>query len=265
MTLDIVAAFVWVVLVALGWRSGALRQVVRIIAAVAVVAGSSSVSPFVRDTLFESSGPATPGVEALSLLLSGIFIYAGVVFAGWLAVRILRMASDTLGKLDRFAGAMLGALKGLILVYFAVVLVVLIENPLTEHDPDNALGLQGGRAATFVKAHNVLAPWQFPNLRRLHDALVGGALAVELRAQDRVRAHGRAADFLRREALQEMLADEALMAWVREDNYAMTLADARVRELLNDREAVEAMRQVHWSTLRDDLEALSSPDAANEP
>lgn len=259
MTLDIIAAFVWAVLVALGWRSGALRQIVRIIAAVAVVVGASWVSPLVRDVVFDASGTASPGVEALSLLMAGVAIYAGVVFAGWVAVKILRTASDTLGRLDRLGGAALGGLKGLLLVYFAVVLVVLIEKPLSEHDPENALGLREGRATEFVRANNVLAPWQFPNLGRLHDALMCAELAAEHGAQEKVRAHGRAADFLRRDAVEALLADADLMDAVRDDLYPLTLSDARVRELLNDRDAVDAMRRVHWETLREDLEALETP------
>ncbi|WP_164856215.1 CvpA family protein [Lujinxingia sediminis] len=261
MTLDLIAGFVWLVLVALGWRSGALRQIVRIIAAIAVVIASSWVSPWIRDAVFDASGPATPGVEALSLLMAAVGIYVGVVLAGWLAVKILRTSSPTLGTVDRLAGAGLGGMKGLILVYFAVVLVVLIETPLTRYDPDNALGLREGRAAEFVRSHNVLAPWQFPDLRRLHDALMCGALAAESGAQDKVRAHGRAADFLRRDWVASMLNDEGLMSAVRQDHYPLTLADARVRELLNDRDAVTALRRVHWETLRADLESLVDPDA----
>ncbi|TXD39686.1 CvpA family protein [Lujinxingia vulgaris] len=261
MTLDMIAGFVWVVLVALGWRSGALRQIVRIIAAIAVVIASSWISPWVRDAVFDAPGPATPGVEALSLLMAAVGIYVGVVLAGWVAVRILRATSQTLGKLDRLAGAGLGGIKGLILVYFAVVLVVLIETPLTRYDPDNALGLREGRAAEFVREHNVLAPWQFPDLRRLHDALMSGQLAAESGAHDKVRAHGRAADFLRRDLVASMLNDDDLMSAVRQDHYPLTLADARVRELLNDREAVTALRRVHWETLRSDLERPREPGA----
>ncbi|TXD38609.1 CvpA family protein [Lujinxingia vulgaris] len=261
MTLDLIAGFVWVVFVALGWRSGALRQIVRIIAAIAVVVASSWVSPLVRDAVFDESGPATPGVEALSLLMAAVGIYVGVVFAGWVAVKILRATSETLGKLDRVAGAGLGGIKGLILVYFAVVLVVLIETPLSRHDPDNTLGLREGRATAFVRSFNVLAPWQFPDLRRLHDALMCGALAAEGGAQDVVRAQGRAADFLRRDAVATMLADDDLMSAVREDHYPLTLADARVRELLNDRDAVDALCSVQWEALREDLERKTLPDA----
>ncbi|MFU8806806.1 MAG: hypothetical protein ACNA8W_23570, partial [Bradymonadaceae bacterium] len=92
MTVDIIITFLFSVMVFLGWRSGALSQGVRIVGAVAVVLASPFAAVIVRETLFRETGTATPMVEMLSLFLAGIFLYVGIVAAGWLAIKTLRAA-----------------------------------------------------------------------------------------------------------------------------------------------------------------------------
>lgn len=248
-------------MVFLGWRSGALSQAVRIIAAITVVIASPFVAIIVRETFFRETGTASPIVEMLSLFLAGVFIYVGISLAGWLIIKTMRAASKTLSKLDRLGGAGIGALKALLLVYFVVVLVVMIQVPMEAQDPENTLRLREGQATAFVAEHNIIAPWQFPDLRRLHDALHVGVLARDRKTAGVLRDHPRAADFLRKASVKALLEDEALIAAALEDQYAISLADARVRELLNDDEVVSGLRTIDWKSL---LEIAMPAEAAEE-
>jgi uncharacterized membrane protein required for colicin V production len=250
-TVDILITLLFAVLVFLGWRSGALSQAVRIIAAVTVVVGSPFVAVVVRETVFRETGPAAPVTEMLSLGLAGLIIYVGISLAGWLIIKAMRAASKTLSKLDRLGGAAIGAVKALLLVYFLVVLVVMVQVPLEAHDPNNALRLREGQATRLVAEYHVLAPWQFPDLQRLHDALIVGQTATERGRTGFLREHPRASDFLRKQAVKALLDDEQLMAAVTAGHYHVTLADGRVRELLNDEEVVTRLRSIDWKSLRD--------------
>lgn len=254
MAVDVFIAILFGIMVFLGWRSGALSQAIRIGAAIAVVVASPFVAIIIRETLFGESDIATPWMEMTSMFLAGILIYVALVVAGWLVVKTMRAASPTLSKVDRAGGALIGSLKAAVIVYFVLVLVLTVQVSLEKHDANNALRLRGGYATAFVERYNILFPWQFPDLKILHQALRTGVLAEKHGKQSLVRDDARAADILRKASVQELLADEALMEAVVADRYPITLADERVRVLLNDKDFVRELRSVAWSEL---LEAVS--------
>ena len=249
MIVDFVGLFVFGVLVFLGWRSGLLSQILRVVAIVAVFLGAPLVTPLVKSIIYGERGAQSPGVEVVSLLVAGILIYLTFAIAGWVIVRVIRATSATLGFLDRSGGAAIGAAKALLIVYLAVILVVLMEGPLLESDPENKLRLREGYLTAVVNEYNVLAPWQFPDLARLHQALRLGQALEEERKFALVRDQEAATSVLRDDRFRELLEDQELMAWVEKDHYPLTLADTRVRELLNDGEYVRRLGLVDWSGL----------------
>lgn len=253
MTVDIASVVLFAFLVWLGWRSGALRQIVRIIGVVAVIVGVPFLSPLVRHVLFGEPGRAGADVEVAAMAISGLAIYVAVALAGWLVIKLMRLVSSTLDAMDRLAGATLGAFKAAILVYLLAALVVFMEGPIVEKDPDNDLALLDGQITGFVTEYNVLAPWQFPDLERMHLALRVGEMAEQTERHDLVRDHPDAAEFLRDERVEQLLEDEDLMQWVHDDHYPMTLADHRVRELLNDPDTAELLDAASWDELMDEL------------
>lgn len=249
MTVDIAGALIFAFLVVLGWRSGALRQILRVVAIVAVIVGVPFLSPMVREYVFGQPGRAEPGVEVASIIISGLVLYVAVALTGWVLVRMMRWVSATLDLMDRAAGAGIGAVKAAALIYLFAVAVVFMEGPITEQYPEDELRLLDGHITEFVGDHNVLAPWQFPDLGRLHRALSVGQKVEEEGLHELVRQQGEAADFLRDETVRELLEDEQLMDWVEGDHYPMTLADPRVREVLNDESLSRKLEEVDWRKL----------------
>ncbi len=247
-------------MVFLGWRSGALSQAIRIGAAVAVVIASPFVAVIIRETLLGESDVATPWQEMTSMFFAGVFIYVGLVMAGWLVIKTMRAASPALSKVDRAGGSVIGVLKASIIIYFVLVLVITVQVPLEKHDSANSLRLRGGRATALVARHNILFPWQFPDLRALHQALQAGHFAEENKKQSVLRGDARAADVLRKSAMQELFADPEIMQAAIEDRYPITLADDRVRVLLNDKEFVRQLRAVDWAPLLVEI----MPEAVSE-
>lgn len=254
MIVDIVSLVAAGLLVALGWRSGAMRQISRIVAIIAVIVGVPFVSPVVRRVVFGEAGRASPGIEVASIVMAGVAIYLAVAIGAWLVIKSLRFLSATLGLFDRMGGAVIGGVKALVLIYLVAVLVVFMEGPLTERDPDNRLGLRGGTVTDLVADHNLLAPWQFPDLDVLHSALaVGSKTAVEPSANGG-EIDADAAQFFADERIEKLLEDEELMGWAQAQNFPMTLADSRVREVLNDAELMEQLHRVDWTALEDSHE-----------
>lgn len=256
MTVDVIVIFLLVVAVFLGWRAGAVSQVGRVLAAVLAVVGAPYAAIPVRDILFSDSQWSRPAVEASSLFVAGVLIYLTVAITGWLVVKAMRAASDNLSHLDRLGGSAIGALKGLVLVYFVLTVFVLLEVPAEKLDPANSMHLRGGLSTAFVEDHNVLAPWQLPELDELHSALKVRYYAEAIGRQRVLHDHARAADFLRRDVIASLSDDPALMQAVVDDNYAFTLADPRVRAVLADDEITQTLSSVDWQSL---LAEIQSP------
>lgn len=249
MLVDTISGLLVALLTYLGWRSGLLRQVIRFGAIIAVFVVAPGVSPLIKSLVYSETGAASPGVEVKSLLIAAVVVYSTLVIAGWVLIRVIRFASNTLGCLDRVGGATFGAMKALLMVYLAVVLVVLLEGPLRESDPENKLRLREGHLTEFVNQHNVVAPWQFPDLEALHQALRANRRIGKEGREAEVRGREEVTSVLRDERFRELLVDEELMEWVVADHYPMTLADARVRALLKDRDFGKKLLVVDWENL----------------
>lgn len=256
MTVDILAVLLVLLAAYLGWRKGAVSQVGRIAAALLAVLGASFLAAPVREIFFSKSAWSQPAIEAASLVLAGVVIYASVALTGWLIVRAMRMISEHLSRLDRLGGASLGLVKGLLLIYFLLTAMVLMEASTQRVDPANSLKLRGGAATSFVEEHNILAPWQLPTLDQLHGALKVRYYAEKLGRAGVLREHALANDFLRREMISSLSEDPALMQAVLGDRFAFTLADPRVREILGDEESTAILGAVDWSKI---LKEIQSP------
>ncbi len=254
MIADGISALVVVLAVALGWRSGAIRQVTRLVAVVAMIVGVPFVSPWIRELIFEESGRASPGVEIGSMLVAGFVIYVTVALAGYVMARMMHWMSSILGFLDRLGGATMGVVVGGLMVYFLAVGMVFMESDLEEWDPENRYHLQGGTVMELAAEHNVLGPWQFPDLKRLHGALLVGEQAHEQGGEALIREDAEAAKVLRDERVQELLGDNSYMEQVRAERYPITLSDGRTREVLNDPGLAKALSAVDWRDIQERLD-----------
>jgi uncharacterized membrane protein required for colicin V production len=256
MTVDIITIFLIGLAAFLGWRKGAVSQIGRIAATVLAVVGASVAAAPVQQVLFAESDWSQPVIEASSLLVAGVLIYLTIAVTGWLVVKAMRAVSENLSRLDRLGGGALGVVKGLLLTYFLLTLFILLEAPAQRLDPSNAMALRGGEATSFVKEHNVLAPWQLPELAELHAALKLRYYAEELDRESVLHEHARANDFLRREIIEMMSHDPVLMQAVIADRFAFTLADPRIRAVLSDEEATAILSSIDWESL---LREVQSP------
>lgn len=263
MTLDIVALVLALMFIYMGWRSGAVSQCMRVIAAVVAFMAASPVSRIINDLVFPATDLSGPVLEAMMLVASGILVYMALAVTGWLFARALWAASDGVTLLDRSGGASLGLLKSAILVYFLVAAVAMMRAPLERVDEKDVLHLRDSHLLGWVERHNVLVAWRFGDLQRLHDALKVDRAAEESRAARLVRQRADASDFLTSDEIKALKEDEAVVDAAVDDVYYRTLADPRVREYLNDEEFVARLRLVEWDVLLDEIEQKGEGEEAS--
>ncbi|MEM1350109.1 MAG: CvpA family protein [Myxococcota bacterium] len=252
MTLDVFIAATFVLLTYLGWRTGVLRQVTRVLAAICVVVFTAPLSVVAREAAFPDAGLSL-ALDVAAMCAAGVVVYVSVSLIGWLIVRAVHHVSDTLGRMDRAGGMGVGALKALLVVYVAAVCVSWLKGPLKSIDPGDRLHMRDGEVLAFVERHDVLAPWRFPDVRQLHAAVRLGVWGQGKRGAHALRGQVEASDVLRHRALEALIADDTLCDAAANDIYPVTLADARVRSLLQDNAFVAALRSVDWVALEEEL------------
>lgn len=265
MTLDVIAVILLGILSYLGWRTGALGQVLRIVAALMVLFFGRIAARLVRETLFGTTEIAAPIVEVTSFFLGGTLLYGSVVLVGWFVIRTMRAATPTLATMDRAGGAALGAVKASVLIYVLLAGALLLGAGLKAEDPDDRLHLRNGYLTAAAQEYDVFSPWRIDELESLHRLLRVGMEAKEKGVEHALREHEKVADLLRRQSIRELVDDEKLQPAVEAGRSAQTLADERIRALLNDERFMELLEQIDFDELEAVIDTAGSPAAEEEP
>lgn len=254
MTLDVLLGSIFALLVYLGWRSGATGQALRVLAAICVVLFTAPASTLVRGVIFPEKTVVEPLLEVGSMFLASILIYIGVSLAGWVLIKAMRRTSGTLSAMDHTGGALLGAIKAGLLTYVFAICALFLQGPLTSIDERDRLHLRDGHITAFVAEHNILAPWRFPDVMRLERAIrVAHHASESRRGATQVRAHPRAADFIRREGFEALMTQQKLVQAANESRLALILANDEARAFLNDDAQVKALREVDWERVEQEV------------
>ncbi len=252
MTIDIICASICLMMAFLGYRSGAISQVIRIGAIIAAFLLSPVVASIIREVWAAEAEVAPPMSEAISLGVAAFLIYFAVSFSGSLAIRTLRMVSKTLSSMDRLIGLALGTAKGLIVCYIiaSVFLVALV--PIEKRDPKDEFHIRDGQVLPFAQKHSILLPWQFPSVRRFHQMVRFADWVKREKLQSRFRDNSRIGEVLQHKEIKELLADEGIVSAAKKNFYPQTLSDERVRKYLNDKANLKKLNAVEWDVLNEE-------------
>jgi len=256
-TLDLLAIGIATLFGVLGWRSGALAQCFRVAAAVAAFVAAAPVATFLKRTFRPDIPVSGPLLEGLLLLLSGILVFVAIAVFAWFFVHTLWAASDGLSVADRVGGLVLGLLKATVVVYFLVSTVALMQGTIEEFDGEDRLRVRESRLLAFVDRYNVLVPWRFGDLERLHRAIEVDRLRDRTGMDGPLRDHPDARAFLKSPEMQRLASRDDLVEAALHDRYYVTLADGTVRDLLNDDAFVARLRMADWKRLLAELRAVS--------
>jgi membrane protein required for colicin V production len=118
---DLAAIGILLVAVVMGFRSGLLRALATILGNVCAAAVAVAASPAVSRMLTEQLH-----VAALQrgVVFAGVFIVAGIVLAAVMRLMVSELIGKNIGIVDRMGGAMLGAVR---IVLLAVILVLIFD------------------------------------------------------------------------------------------------------------------------------------------
>lgn len=253
MTADIIFLCIILILSFLGWRSGALGQVLRVAAAVVVIFATAPVSLIVREVLFGQTEPGSPVLEIGSMALAAVGLYIGVSLVGWMIIKGLHRASDVLSSSDRLGGLILGAVKAALIVYVLASLLLMIFGSLEATDDDDSLHLRDGRVTAFVSTHNLIAPWRYPEVSTLYAAL---RVAHHLNDHPETKLHAArkpAQVFLKKSAFVSLSRNETIMKIARSNQVAKGVFNPDVRAFLGDEELSGALKKIDWSAVEAEL------------
>lgn len=259
MTIDIICASICLMMAFLGYRSGAISQVIRIAAIIAAFLLSPVVASIIREVWAAEAEVAPPMSEAISLGVAALVIYFAVSLSGTLAIRTLRLVSKTLSSLDRLIGLVLGTVKGAVICYIIASVFLVAMVPIEKRDPEDKLHIRDGELLPFAQKHSMLLPWQFPAIRQFHQMVRFADWIKREKLESRFRENSRIGEVLQNSEIKKLLADEAIVEAAKKNFYPQTLSDERVRKYLNDKKNLKQLKAVEWDILNE--EKKSAEDA----
>lgn len=234
MPLDLICLAFTALMLLLGILSGFLKQIVRILALVGAFLLASPVSRHVAPLVSRWIEGNPPAVDLVSLVLAWIGSYILLALGGGLLVRILRGASQGVRTLDRFTGGLLGALKGVLVVYLAVSVLLLFRQPVGETLPGLRQTLRESRVAAFVDEHNLLGEIGLPNVDRI------GELTTALSDPEAVK------DLLDDPAIRDLQNSKAFRRLMRDAELKRALAERNLRAVLENPSFRQAWADAHF-------------------
>ncbi len=219
MAIDLAAALLLLIGVVHGWRSGMMAQVLGALTLLAVWLLAPRIVPPLRAWLLAHGQSPGVGLEfgclgaAVALVLLAAFLIISVVPAA------IRSWSERAAGIDRGLGALLGALRALLLLWLLLATTAWAEPVLVRQVPDLRAPLRDSHAIATARTYNV---WRLVEL----DALQSLRLRL---------ARGWQPDERAPMALRVVMADARLQGAARAGDLRELLADRRVAALLADR------------------------------
>lgn len=159
MIVDMFCVLVVLLFLVLGLFSGFLKQAVRLAALLGAFLLASPVLGWVRGRLSGVLDVERVPWNMLLPVLAWVAAYFALLLAGLLLLRVLRGAAPAVSGPDRALGGLLGMLKGGLIVYVAVTVVLFFEKPLESISLEASRDLRRSRVAAVVKEGNPLLEW----------------------------------------------------------------------------------------------------------
>jgi len=238
MTFDIFAIILAIILIGLGYYSGAITQVSRLVGVVLAFVAAPTVAAVFKEIQYGSADLQQPLLEWGLLVGAAVVIYLAVALLTWLGVKWMRLASEELTRKDRLVGSLLGGLKSVLIIYLAASSLLLIEASLRKADPDDSLRVQHSSVLDTVRDHQVVVPWALPDLAKLGDLLD----ASRDREMADLRDDPATGRVLMNDQVKALMADPAIKA----DDVSELLARPEVRELLTDPTFLDDLRAAEF-------------------
>ncbi len=238
--LVLLALFSW-----LGYHKGFLRQIVGLVAIVAVYFLATPGASIVRQVVFSSEGITFPGIEVASLVIAGVIIFVSTWLVGRLIIGALTTASESLEGIDMAIGGALGFIKGILLLYITLCVMVYAESPIADASPELGEHMTTSYTVAGARRYNVLTTFHYTELDELRGAMV---VAGDPEKVERNKALAR---LMENEDFKSVVGDEKLIAAAKDRDYSTLLSDKRVLTLLSNEDFRKVLKETDWDDLAD--------------
>jgi len=114
----------------------------------------------------------------LVMVLAWLAGYLAILLAGLILLRVVRGVTPAISGPDRALGGALGMLKGGLIVYVAVTILLLFQEPVKNVLPEASGEVGRSRVAEIVNIHNPLLGW----MREVQGKIRRSDLGANLRA-----------------------------------------------------------------------------------
>lgn len=247
MIIDITALLLVLLFGFFGYRSGLITQLFRVLSLVAGFAAAWFLTPPLSDWLARalSIDPFLAGVASFIALFFLVSLAIGLT--GGALSRAIRSENAAFTFFDRGLGGLLGAVKGVALVYVTLALAWTLQPTIQQARPELDMGLESSLIAAEVRRHNVIQDEVFPRasaalklLRLLEDRALLERAALDPPFRDGVLAR----------ADGKVLLDPALLAAPPNQRWKLLVEDGRILELLDDPAVVKLLADYDLDALR---------------
>lgn len=236
MLVDIIAVVLVLIFGYIGYRQGFLAQLIRIAGLVAAYFVARMATPGIAEFIARRA--------EISDILAKAIAFGAVFFLVWLIFSLVAMSlRQKLGEegpafsfFQRGLGGLLGALKGALLVY-VIVSLLLVGRQTSE---SLSMDLSGSIVAKEVARHDLLQAEILPRVRALGRMM---ELLHDENAMARMREDPRYRAILTSEKAA-FLSEPEIQRAFRERDWAALVTDGRVIELLMDAEVAEAVAEL---------------------
>ena len=232
MALDLCCVFVLLLFVVLGYLSGFLAQLLRLIAFVTAYVLSALLAGVVAPLLATHFSLTAVSAKILAGAVLFVSVYACCSMLSWWWLRHRKRGEQSRGfSLD---GALGGLFSGIKTALFLLVLfdaLTLLAAPF--HSQLQPLGLAQSRAAAFARQHSLLSRLTLPVVGDLQTLV---ELTADRRLQQKVVREPQVQRLLRHPKIRRLVGDRKLQAAARRGDVSALLADPRVDALLQDPE-----------------------------
>lgn len=233
-----------------GWRLGFLYQLGQLALVVLAYFIAKGLGGFIADPLTGSDklSPALAGTIGFFAVFFVIVIIGGLLLRK--LTKDLLSFSEGLGQADKGLGILMGAAKGALIAYIAIVGLIM-ANRMTGKVPIPFASSISGR---WVMQHNFLDSEEFPRGK----ALAKLAWLLTTRSQPELMANPHLQAIMANPKAQALLTPEVIGALARKDFVALFSNDA-VWDFLDEPEVQQHLNAIEWTTAEDPSTAEPAP------
>ncbi|MCA9523192.1 MAG: CvpA family protein [Myxococcales bacterium] len=230
MIIDGIAAGLILLAAIWGFFSGLAKQLVRIAAIVAAYLLAVPSGHYAASYLGQHVSTSYALLRVGATLLLGLTYYIVLSVVGTQIFKRIDEKSETFSKIDRRLGALAGGLKGGLLAYLALTILVFALPSLRRSQPLLAKEAEASMLTRLASESNIAGRLKLPRFRAIYKI----ALLASNRTAMQKAAENPAFRRILENPKAKFLLEPKIIQAVLEKNYLLLIKDGRIFDLIDD-------------------------------